>query len=262
MSKKILLVVIGVVAFSYTSACFAQDVIVTSDAKRINAKVTEINAENVKYKLFEHQHGPTYTLPRGDIISIIYQNGEVETFEIKAAIPSMPRQTTPAQTMSVEPKSITAKQTPCAPKNAFGLDIGAGILFDLGEPDFGGAVGFRYLHHFSPYFGMDFIKFNVLVDSYEDTYIQFMTGIRGNTKVFNGKCLSGYGALRIGTGSWEFIDWNFCSELEIGLNLTRTLFIGYSCNFHIDDGDLLHFHAVRLGFNFHGKKQNCRFETK
>ena len=63
--------------------------------------------------------------------------------------------------------------------------------------------------------------------------------------------MSGYGALRVGTGSWEFEDWNFCSELEIGLNLTRTVFIGYCCNFHIDWGDLLHFHAVRIGFNFH-----------
>jgi len=276
MSKKILLVVLGIVAFSYMNVCFAQDVIVTRDAKRIDAKVTEINAENVKYKLFEHQNGPTYTLPRGDIVSIVYQNGEVETFEIKAAIPSTPRQTTPAQTQYVEPTSITAKQTqsvapasiiakqtPCAPRNAFGLDIGTGVLFDVDDPSFGGSIGFRYLHHFSPYFGVDFIKFNTIIDYiYEDTYQQFMTGIRLNTKNFNSKCFSGYGAFRIGTGSWEFEDWDFCTEVEIGLNLTRTLFIGYSSNFQIVLGDLLHFHAVRLGFNFHGKKQNYRFESK
>ena len=160
-----------------TSACFAQDVIVTRDAKKINAKVMEVNAENIKYKLFEYQDGPTYTLPRSNIVSIIYQNGEVETFEIKAATPSTPArttpmQTTPAQTTSIEPMSITAKQKPCAPKNAFGLDIGTGVLCDVDDPSFGGAIGFRYLHHFSPYFGIDFIKINTQVDFiYEDTYI-------------------------------------------------------------------------------------------
>jgi len=63
-----------------TCTCFAQDVIVTKDSKRIDAKVTEINVDNVRYKVFDHQDGPTYTLPKSDIVTIIYQNGQVETF--------------------------------------------------------------------------------------------------------------------------------------------------------------------------------------
>ena len=64
-----------------TCACFAQDVIVTKDAKKINAKVTEVNVDNIKYKNFDNLEGPTYTLPKSDIVTILYQNGQVETFE-------------------------------------------------------------------------------------------------------------------------------------------------------------------------------------
>ena len=76
MSKKSFITILVFAALSMSA--HAQDIIVTRDAKKINAKVTEINAENVKYKLFEHQDGPTYTLTRADIVSIIYQNGVVE----------------------------------------------------------------------------------------------------------------------------------------------------------------------------------------
>ena len=63
-----------------SSVCFAQDIIVTKDAKRINAKITEVNVDNVRYKNFDNQDGPVYTLLKSEIASIIYQNGQVETF--------------------------------------------------------------------------------------------------------------------------------------------------------------------------------------
>ncbi|MDR2120897.1 MAG: hypothetical protein LBP64_08525 [Tannerella sp.] len=62
-------------------ACFAQDVIVTRDAKKINAKVTEVNLDNIRYRNFDNPDGPTYTLPKSQILSILYQNGTVETFD-------------------------------------------------------------------------------------------------------------------------------------------------------------------------------------
>ena len=258
--KKGLLILVAIICFVFASQ--AQDIILKHDGSDIKAKVLEITELQVKYKDFDFQDGPTRNINISDVFMITYENGQKEIFQKQTPAPA-PVQATPAQTVSKEPTAIIDKRKPCAPKNAFGLDIGTGVLFDVDDPSFGGAIGFRYLHHFSPYFGVDFIKINTQIDFiYEDVYVQLMTGVRGNTKVFNGKCLSGYGALRVGLGSWEFEDWNFCSEFEIGFNLTRTLFIGYSCNFHINDGDLLHFHAVRLGFNFHGKKQNYRFETK
>jgi len=79
-----------------TCTCFAQDIIITKDAKRINAKVTEVNVDNVRYKNFDNQDGPVYTLLKSNIASILYQNGEVETFEVES-----PRQAEPAQSAPV-----------------------------------------------------------------------------------------------------------------------------------------------------------------
>ena len=72
-----------------TCVSFAQDVIVTKDAKIINAKVTEVNLDNIRYKNFDNQDGPVYTLLKNDIASIVYQNGQVESFAVET-----PRKTT------------------------------------------------------------------------------------------------------------------------------------------------------------------------
>ena len=77
--KKIILVIGCFIAFTCT--CFAQDVIVTKDSREISVKVTEVNEDNIKYKNFDHQDGPTYMMQKSDVSSIIYQNGKVETFD-------------------------------------------------------------------------------------------------------------------------------------------------------------------------------------
>jgi len=64
-----------------TCACFAQDVIVTRDSRKINAIVTQVNLDYVRFKHFDKPHGLTYMLKINDVIAIYYQNGQVETFE-------------------------------------------------------------------------------------------------------------------------------------------------------------------------------------
>ena len=66
-----------------TRICFAQDIIVTVDSKtesRIRAKVTEVTADEIKYKNYDNQDGPVYSLPKSVVSAIIYENGNVETF--------------------------------------------------------------------------------------------------------------------------------------------------------------------------------------
>jgi len=76
--KKIFTVL---VAFTLSNVfVFAQDIIVTKDSKRIDATVLEVNVDNIKYKDWSNQNGPTYTILKSEIASIIYQNGKVETF--------------------------------------------------------------------------------------------------------------------------------------------------------------------------------------
>ena len=66
------------VIFTFTG--LAQDVIVTKDSKRINAKVLEANVDNIRYKIYDYEDGPTYTILKRDIVTILYQNGLVETY--------------------------------------------------------------------------------------------------------------------------------------------------------------------------------------
>ena len=158
-----------------------------------------------------------------------------------------------------ESKTTTSKT--CIPKNAFGMDLGIGSngLSSLPISTF----GIRYLHHFLPYFGVDFFKVNTIigfVDYYENfseyrnlyCNVQLMIGVRGNTPVFF-KCMSGYGAFRMGYGAdmdFNFYSRGLCLETEVGLNLARCFFLGYSYNWQRLEGFPVNYHALRIGFNF------------
>jgi len=85
MKKLFLLVAAAFVAFG----AFAQDIIVTRDAKRVEAKILEVSSSEIKYKEFNNQQGPTFVLTTNEINTIIYQNGTVKVFEhAKQAAPA------------------------------------------------------------------------------------------------------------------------------------------------------------------------------
>ena len=58
----------------------AQDVIVKKDGSTIPSKVLEVNTSDIKYKKFSNLDGPTYTINQSEIISINYENGEIDSF--------------------------------------------------------------------------------------------------------------------------------------------------------------------------------------
>ena len=97
MKRKIFVTAVILSAMSFWLS--AQDVIVTKDSRKIRAKVTEVNVNDVKYKAFTNQDGPTYTIPKSDIVSILYQNGDEETF-VRASSPSRAK---PSDTFSQPP---------------------------------------------------------------------------------------------------------------------------------------------------------------
>jgi hypothetical protein len=177
--------------------------------------------------------------------------------------------------------TTAVKWRPCVSKNTFGLDLGVGQArmdrFSLvSMPTF--EIGMRYLHYFTPYIGMDFIKFNskfsLKKEIHNDLFIfepdisdyfsantQYMLGLRGNTANFY-KCMSGYWAVRVGFGvvyesfvTEEYKDnfWTIpksvenrlgvglCMEYETGFNITRELFIGYVCNAQLGNYGTLYF---------------------
>lgn len=65
----------------------AQDVIVKKDNTTILSKVIEVSSSEIKYKKWSNQDGPIYSISRSDIISINYQNGDVEKFENSSSNP-------------------------------------------------------------------------------------------------------------------------------------------------------------------------------
>lgn len=62
----------------------AQDVIVKKDGSTILSKVLEVNTADVKYKKLSNLNGPTYTISKSDILSINYENGEKDMFNVEA----------------------------------------------------------------------------------------------------------------------------------------------------------------------------------
>lgn len=58
----------------------AQDVIVMKDQSTVMSKVLEITSTEIKYKKWNNQDGPTYSINRAEVVSINYENGEVEKF--------------------------------------------------------------------------------------------------------------------------------------------------------------------------------------
>lgn len=64
-----------------TMSIIAQDIIVTKDAKKIEAKILEVSKTEIKYKEQNNLDGPTFILETTEISSIIYSNGNVEVYQ-------------------------------------------------------------------------------------------------------------------------------------------------------------------------------------
>lgn len=77
MKRHIILLVSSLFAWLTLTA---QDIIVTNNADKIEAQITEISKEQVKYLEYGNQEGPVYILPTEDISSIIFANGQVKVY--------------------------------------------------------------------------------------------------------------------------------------------------------------------------------------
>ncbi len=58
-----------------TGTGYAQDQLFKKDNSKIEVKILEINQNEIKYKLFTYQDGPTISISKKDVALIIYQNG-------------------------------------------------------------------------------------------------------------------------------------------------------------------------------------------
>ena len=77
MNKFYLLVVL-VISSVFANA---QDKIYLKSGDNIEAKILEVNVDNVKYKKSSNLEGPTFTIEKSDIHMVVYQNGENQIFK-------------------------------------------------------------------------------------------------------------------------------------------------------------------------------------
>ncbi len=64
---------------------YAQDIVFKKNGDEIKTKVLEVNILDIKYKKWENQQGPLYTLPKNEIFMIKYQNGDKDVFKEEVA---------------------------------------------------------------------------------------------------------------------------------------------------------------------------------
>ena len=106
--KKFLLLLILAMPFAMANA---QDTITHTDGKTTQAKVLLISQQEIQYKLWDFQDGPTYSLPKGSVHSIKFSNGMIQTFnDTPTTIASTPPATTSSSNQDIT-QSITNAST-------------------------------------------------------------------------------------------------------------------------------------------------------
>ena len=131
-------IIVGFVLTANVTA-YSQDIIITKKSEKITAKVTEIEENTVKYKQYEHQDGPTYTIKKADVASIVYENGRVEVFEAnnETAKPAV------EQSVIEDSKKNSVVQKPEKQRRCY-LSLGFSVFIVHDEPFFGGDFSFGF----------------------------------------------------------------------------------------------------------------------
>ncbi len=74
------LIFILIFVLSGLQSILAQDIIIRKDGSEIQAKVLEVNPDQVKYKQFDNLDGPIYSENKSRILKIKYANGSEDIF--------------------------------------------------------------------------------------------------------------------------------------------------------------------------------------
>ena len=81
----------------------AQDIIVTTDAKRKEAKVLQVSKSDVMYREKDDPEGPIFLMPVSEVNSIIYSTGRVDFYN-QVPTPAAKETNTPKEEPKQEPK--------------------------------------------------------------------------------------------------------------------------------------------------------------
>lgn len=127
---------------------YAQDQLFKKDNSKIDVKILEINPNEIKYKLFTYQDGPTITVSKKEIALIIYQNGVHEVITNTESAPVTPTETpfvvynnyTPSPRINRDSIEKAEVNKLLSTKNL--------ISFNMIEP-INGSIGINYVREFA-----------------------------------------------------------------------------------------------------------------
>lgn len=83
MNKVILTTLTTIFTLTF---CFSQDIMTKKSGVDIPAKVLEIGQTVIKYKKFDNQEGPTYTIKKSEVLMVRYENGTNDIFDEEETI--------------------------------------------------------------------------------------------------------------------------------------------------------------------------------
>lgn len=115
-----------VILLSLISKGFSQDIIIKTDSSKIEAKILEVRATEIKYKIFNFQDGPLYVVSKNDIAYVVYANGVKEIFETPKII-----DTTPITPYISKDTIFTNPTPPKGSENVHQAKVGDYIKFNL-----------------------------------------------------------------------------------------------------------------------------------
>ena len=75
--RKLMFILVCCIHFT----AFSQDVITTKSGEIIQAKIIEVTDDNISYKKYHDQQGATFILKTEKIRTIIWENGDVDTYK-------------------------------------------------------------------------------------------------------------------------------------------------------------------------------------
>ncbi len=235
----------------------AQDIIMKRNNDELKAKIIEITDENIKYKDFDYQDGPTRNIKVSEVFMILYENGKREKFNVTQSQTQEEAVEDVISKNEIPENKVVTNESPKSDYDGkyFMLAIGYGNSYGgsglRAQWRFGGIQGFGfhigggYLPDADVFLAAAGIKYF----PYKNLYINAQFGLIGNEEYYESysdgyNYYSNYDEnLLYGPSVLLGGDWNWGGRVGFGFN--AGLGASYALNTEYYDEIML---AIDLGF--------------
>jgi len=134
--KNSRIILVAIIQICLTGTALSQDVILKKDNTTVLSKILEVTTTEIKYKKWSNQEGPTYSISRCEVVSINYQNGEVDRFNNNSMVTPAPQQTVtypPVQTVNAQPQTTPEKPKSPYSRGRVQFSLNGGVAIPMGD---------------------------------------------------------------------------------------------------------------------------------